>query len=139
MPMNRHIRHRLRQAEPAAGHGAPPPVLDPATFERLRQLDPDGSRGFVGQVLRTYAASLERYLEAIAAARAAGELRPVGETAHTLKSSSAAVGALTFAACCAEVERLARAGDAAALGAPLDALLDEAARVRTAVRAMLPA
>lgn len=137
--MNPHIRHRRRQAEPAAGHGAPSPVLDPAAIERLRQLDPDGSRGFVAQVLRTYAASLDRYLDAIGAARAGGDLRQVGETAHTLKSSSAAVGALAFSACCAEVERLAREGDAAALGAPLDGLLGEAARVRAAVRAMLPA
>jgi HPt (histidine-containing phosphotransfer) domain-containing protein len=130
---------RRHHAQATAGHGGPPPVLDPSAIDRLRQLDPDGQRGFLLQVLQTYEASLLRYLNALAAARPAGDLRRVGETAHTLKSSSAAVGAMAFSACCAEVERLARAGDASTLGQPLTDLLDEAVRVLAAVRAMLPA
>lgn len=126
-------------AQEPAGPGRVAAVLDPAAIERLRQLDPTGERGFLVQVLRTYDAALRRYVEALVAARAAAQVVPVGETAHTLKSSSAAVGAMLLAADCAEVERLARAGDAAALGEPLTRLLDEAARVRLAVGAMLPA
>jgi HPt (histidine-containing phosphotransfer) domain-containing protein len=126
-------------AQDPAGQGRAPAVLDPAAIERLQQLDPTGERGFLVQVLRTYEASLRRYVEAMVGARAVTQVMPVGETAHTLKSSSAAVGAMLLSAHCAEVERLARAGDAAALGEPLTRLLDEAARVRVAVRAMLPA
>ncbi len=137
--MNRPNRHRLRHAEPPAGHGAPSPVLDPAALERLRALDPDGSRGFVAQVMRTYEASLLRYLDVLRQARDAGALKQAGETAHTMKSSSAAVGALAFAAACADLERRAREGDASALGEPLSRVIDDAPAVLAAVRAMLPA
>ena len=130
--------HRFRHAQDPAGHGAPPPVLDPAAVDRLRQLDPDGQRGFLVQVLRTYESSLLRYLSTLASARAQGDVKLAGETAHTLKSSSAAIGALGFSSRCADLERMARASDATALGAPLDELLDEADRVLRAVRAMLP-
>lgn len=137
--MNRPPRPRLRHADPPAGQGAAAPVLDAAALQRLRALDPDGSRGFVAQVMRTYEASLLRYLEALRQARESGALRQAGETAHTLKSSSAAIGALGFAAACAELERRAREGDTAALGAPLSRVIDDAPAVLAAVRAMLPA
>jgi hypothetical protein len=48
------------------------------------------------------------------------------------------VGALGFSQRCAAVERLAKASDPEALGAPLAALQAEAGRVLAAVRAMLP-
>lgn len=130
--------HRYRHAQDPTGHGAPPPVIDPAAVDRLRQLDPDGRRGFLVQVLRTYEGSLLRYLSTLSTARAQGDLKLAGDTAHTLKSSSAAIGALAFSSRCADIERMARAGEADALGAPLDALLSEADRVLLAVRAMLP-
>jgi HPt (histidine-containing phosphotransfer) domain-containing protein len=148
--MNRRsLPQRLRHAESAAGGGVPPPApasaapsapaLDAQALARLHALDPDGSRGFVLQVLRTYEASLQRGLGALQQARDEAALERAGTTAHTLKSSSAAVGALAFAAVCADLERLARAGDAAALGAPLGRVLEEAATALAAVRAMLPA
>lgn len=136
--MNALSRHRRRHPEDPGGHGGPSPVLDPAALARLQQLDPDGRRGFMAQVLRTYDTSLLRYLDALTAARQAGDLRQAAEAAHTLKSSSAALGAARLAAHCAEVERLARDGDAGALGEPFGQLLEEAVRVQAAVRAMLP-
>lgn len=123
----------------AAGSGGVAPVLDEAALGRLRQLDPDGSRGFLPKVLGTYEGSLQRHLATLAGAAASGDLRLAGDVAHTLKSSSASVGAIGLSQACAAVERLARAGDAAALGAPLSALCAEGERVLLAVRAMLPA
>lgn len=113
-------------------------MLEPVALARLQQLDPDGSRGFLAQVMRTYDASLSRYLTALVAARQSVDLKQAAEAAHTLKSSSAAIGAGRLARHCADVERLARADDAAALDEPFARLLDEAARVQVAVRAMLP-
>jgi HPt (histidine-containing phosphotransfer) domain-containing protein len=54
--------------------------------------------------------------------------------AHTLKSSSASVGAQTLAGLCAEVEVLLRDGTGDALEPRLDALTAEAARVLAAVK-----
>jgi HPt (histidine-containing phosphotransfer) domain-containing protein len=114
-------------------------VLDATALDKLRQLDPDGSRGFLVQVLATYLQSLERHLGRMPALRAEGAVKSVGDAAHTLKSSSASVGALALAKHCAVVEGLARAGDTRALGDPLAGLMEEGARVAAVVRAMLPA
>lgn len=141
--MNRFSLHRRRQAPDAGPSGAggvspaAPTVLDAEALQRLRQLDPDGSRGFLSQVMRTYETSLVRHLVTLRDARVQADLKRAGDVAHTLKSSSASVGALAFAQGCAAVERLARLGDPAALGAPLESLLQEGERVLAAVRAML--
>jgi histidine phosphotransfer protein HptB len=136
--MNRSRHPRVRHADDPGGTGAPAPVLDAAAMGRLRQLDPDGSRGFLGQVMRTYESSMVRHLAALEDARLLGDIKRAGDLAHTLKSSSASVGALDFATGCAEVERLARQGLPEALGEPLAVLQAEGARVLVAVRAMLP-
>lgn len=124
------------RSDAAGADGASEPI-DAESLARLRQLDPDGQRGFVRQVLQAYARSLERHLAALADAALAADLHRAGEQAHALKSSSASIGALALSTLCAEVERRARAGDAAVLAAPLRALGDEGARVRDAVQAML--
>lgn len=135
----KHLRlHRLRHARDPGGAGAAPTVLDEAALARLRQLDPDGARGFLDQVMRTFDASLVRHLASLQEARLQGDLKRACDVAHTLKSSSASVGALEFSQGCALVERLAKAGDASALGEPLLALQAEGQRVLAAVRAMLP-
>jgi len=131
------LSSRRRAAGPSGG-GAAPPVLDEGALGRLRELDPDGSRGFLVQVLRTYEASLQRHMVTLADAAAVQDIETAGRVAHTLKSSSASVGALGFAQCCAAVERLAKAADPEALGAPLAALRAEGQRVLQAVRAILP-
>lgn len=134
-----HLRlHRLRHPRNPGGTGAAPTVLDEAALARLRQLDPDGARGFLTQVMRTFDASLVRHLATLQDARLQGDLKRAGDVAHTLKSSSASIGALEFSQGCALVERLAKAGDASALGEPLLALQAEGERVLAAVRAMLP-
>jgi HPt (histidine-containing phosphotransfer) domain-containing protein len=136
----RHRRDEVGSGGFAAGavtDGEAAPAIDGATFDRLRELDPDGQRGFLRQVLQTYERSLERQLGLLAEAAAAGEVARAGEVAHTLKSSSASIGALGLSGHCATVERLARGGSAEALGASLQALQAEAARVQAAVQAML--
>lgn len=136
--MTRRPLPRLRHAEPPVGRAAAPPTLDAQALQRLHALDADGSRGFVVQVLHTYEASLVRGLGVLQQARADGALQLAGDTAHTLKSSSAAVGAARLAAVCAELERQARSGDAAGLDLLLARVLDEADAALAAVRAMLP-
>lgn len=125
--------------EAAQGAGAAPAVLDEEALGRLRQLDPDGARGFLQQVLQTYANSIERHLQTLDEAARAQDIGRVGNIAHTLKSSSASVGALDLSQVCAQVERLAKAGDAVAMDEPMTCLRTEAQRVLLGVRAMLAA
>lgn len=125
-----------------AGGGGPPPhdvVIDADAIERLRQLDPDGTQGVLGRVLAAYRQSLSRHLDDMASAASGGDLQRLLRIAHTLKSSSAAVGALTFARHCAELEEQCRDRLGGAPMAHVDALIHEGRAVLVAVGAMLAA
>ncbi len=113
------------------------PALDPAAIERLRLLDPGGAQGLLERVLRAYETSLERHLVEIRSSRS--DPVRLQRAAHTLKSSSAAVGALDFSQRCAVVEHLLRHVKVLPATAELEALLDEGQRVLAAVGAMLAA
>ncbi len=84
------------------------PVWDSQALGELEALDPDGKRGLVLRVLRTYHASLLRLLGQLQRAGTANDLVAVAQVAHTLKSSSASVGAAELSQHCAEVEHRIR-------------------------------
>lgn len=109
------------------------PVLDAACMAELRALDPDGTAQLVKRVLATYQASLAKLVEQLRVAHADNAWDQVSRVAHTLKSSSASIGALALSALCADIERLLRAGDNAAAGALLDPFHAEVHRVDAAV------
>ena len=105
-------------------------VLDAEALERLRVLDPTGGSGLVERVLGTFRGSLERLIPQMREGRHASDVNAVRHVAHTLKSSSASVGALRLSQLCAEVEQALRQGSGlAALDAQLDELLGEAQRL----------
>jgi CheY-like chemotaxis protein len=111
-------------APPASRVGAAfdEPVIDPEAITRLRELDPSGQQGVLRRVLHAYEASLARHLGDIASARDGADLDRLMRAVHTLKSSSAAVGAMAFSQRCADIARAAgrrRRGDADAHGAAL--------------------
>jgi HPt (histidine-containing phosphotransfer) domain-containing protein len=109
------------------------PVLDAACMNELRALDPDGKTQLVKRVLATYQASLAKLVEQLRLARADGAWDKVSRVAHTLKSSSASIGALALSGLCADIERLLRAGDSAATLPLLDLFHAEVRRVDAAV------
>jgi len=109
------------------------PVLDAACMAELRALDPDGKAQLVKRVLTTYLASLAKLVEQLRVARAEGAWEQVSRVAHTLKSSSASIGALALSALCADIERLLRAGDVAGASALIDPFHAEVSRVDAAV------
>lgn len=110
-------------------------VLDAEALARLAELDPTGAAGLVDRVLLTYRVSLQRLLGQLQQARIAADLQSQRHVAHTLKSSSASVGALALAALCAEVERILRDGPVDGLEPHLDAMHREGARVLAALTA----
>jgi histidine phosphotransfer protein HptB len=114
------------------------PVLDTASLDQLRQLDPTGGSGFVARVLGTYVRSLERHEAEARQAHQARQWDALSRAAHTLKSASASVGALVFAGLCAEVETHIRQQSFEQLEPVLERFFNEAARVRDAVLAQLP-
>jgi histidine phosphotransfer protein HptB len=117
----------------------PHAVLDAAALARLSELDPTGNGTLLQRVLKTYAASLERSRNELARARQPLQPDAVRHLAHTLKSSSASVGALALSALCAQVEQQVRLPQPGDINALLDAMLAEMQRVDGAVQAMLRA
>ena len=115
----------------------PPLVLDPLALARLRDLDPDGSHAVVARVLGAFETSLTRMLGQLEVERVDGNVAAVARVAHTLKSSSASVGALALSAACADVEARLRGGDGATLVRDIDHLLSLGRAALAAVAAML--
>ena len=110
-----------------------PGVLDAQALARLQELDPGGKAGLLARVLATYTLSLQRLLEQWRGARAGADTQGLRHVAHTLKSSSASVGALKLSELCADIERRLREGTTQGLDAELDALSDEGERVLAAL------
>lgn len=123
---------------PAAGAGGAT-VLDAQALANLAQLDPTGASRLVPRVLSTYRGSLARLMGQLAQARAQSDTAGLRLVTHTLKSSSASVGALSLSALCSSAEQAVREGDLDALPALLDSLESEAARVDVAVSQLLSA
>jgi HPt (histidine-containing phosphotransfer) domain-containing protein len=109
-------------------------VLDADALARLQDLDPSGQAGLMARVLSTYTRSLERQLDILNSARLNADVQAQRHVAHTLKSSSASVGALQLSALCADVEHKLRDGQVEAIEIQLDALTREAARILAALR-----
>ncbi len=115
----------------------PRPTLDAEAVARLRELDPDGRHRVVMRVLTAFESSLTRMLVQLAAERQDGDADAVSNIAHTLKSSSASVGALELAQACGDVERRLRAGEGGNLTADIELLLMAGESALVAVGAML--
>ncbi|HEX4236248.1 MAG TPA: Hpt domain-containing protein [Caldimonas sp.] len=112
-------------------------VLDADALERLRELDPHGRSHLLERVLRAFESSASRLGAQFGEARASGDMQGIRHVAHTLKSSSASIGAVALARLCAEIESSIRAEAFAALPDRLDAMDRELAAVLQAVTPML--
>ena len=124
-------------ARDAAGPEPADGAIEPVVLGKLRELDPTGRTGIVQRVLRTYEGSLQKLMTQFGEARATRDPAVLRHVAHTLRSSSASIGALALSARCAELENLVREGRLDGLDPAVEALAAEAQRVATAVGAIL--
>ena len=111
--------------------------LDPVAVGRLRELDPDGRLGVLQRVLTTFDTTLSRMLVQLSAEKEDGDASVVSAIAHTLKSSSGAIGALPLARACETVERRIRDGASGHLDADVQLLMQQGEAALASVRAML--
>ena len=113
---------------PASGHGgaAEPPAdegsLDAAALGRLIELDPNGQNRLLERVLQAFQTSAARLRPQLDAARSGNDRAAIRLVAHTLKSSSASIGAIRLSQLCAQVETAIRLETEDDLGPQLDAL-----------------
>lgn len=112
-------------------------VLDKSVLGELRESVGDDD-AFIADLVATYLAESADHLAAMDEAAAAGDPAAIVRPAHTLKSSSAALGALRLAAIARDIEVAGRATDAADLPARVaDARAARDATVRAMVAAGL--
>ena len=85
------------------------PIIDQAVLDELRQ-SVGGDEGFVVELAAAYLAEGEGHIQEVADALARGDVDGMVRPAHTLKSSSAALGAARLSQICKEIEHAAREG-----------------------------
>ncbi len=96
--------------------------VDHATLETLREVM--GEEDFA-ELLPTYVASTENSLKLLLQHQPQGELAEIERLAHSLKSSSASIGARHLSALAKDLEQQAREGKTEDLKTAIDALHDE--------------
>ncbi|MEY2844378.1 MAG: hypothetical protein RI920_2415, partial [Pseudomonadota bacterium] len=133
-----------RPAEPPASDAGTavevpegPSVLDPEALRRLHDLDPKGTNQLMERVARAFDTSLSRMLPQLEEAVKLQDQAAVMHVAHTLKSSSASIGALKLSHMCAEIEAMIRRQSGEDLTSRILEIPMEAERVTTALRRLL--
>ena len=119
----RPLAPRRAEAEPASAPPTNPETLDRNALLELREQLGDADA--VHTIITTFLQSTPGLLATLRAAAGQGDAAQVRRAAHTLKASSAMLGARALSLACAELERLSRLGDlddAVTRAAALDAL-----------------
>jgi signal transduction histidine kinase/ligand-binding sensor domain-containing protein/CheY-like chemotaxis protein/HPt (histidine-containing phosphotransfer) domain-containing protein len=133
----------LRIDDRSAARPAPapeePPSLDPSFVARLRQLETVAGREVVRPVIDDFLLEAPRRVAAIHRALAEGNGEALVFTAHSLKGTSAQLGAVRLASLCQDLEGLGRseAFGSPKLAAALTALELELEQVAPALRAQV--
>lgn len=112
-------------------------TLDPQALERLRELDPGGHSRLLPRVAQAFGTSVARLLPQMKTALEASDLAAIRHVAHTLKSSSASIGAIKLARLCADIEALSRDGRVDGLADSIAAFTSEVGAVQGALNRML--
>ena len=121
----------------AGGAGGGGSVLDESALERLRELDPKGENQLLARVIKAFESSAARLLPQLQDARRAGDHGGVRHVAHTLKSSSASIGAIKLSQLCGEIETKIRTDKLENLGERIDAMCAEVEIVLKALQRLL--
>ena len=93
------------QTDPAS-----PPSLDPAALESLAQLEQEGAADLRNRVVEVYLSTSTKLAAELRKGATAEDPTRMATAAHTLKSSSAQVGAMKLSSLCKEIEALGRSG-----------------------------
>ncbi|HYJ40377.1 MAG TPA: response regulator [Steroidobacteraceae bacterium] len=97
-------------------------TLDHSAIDAVRQLDPDGQDRLLSRLIALYRDDSSQLLADMENALKVGNTENVARAAHTLKSSSANLGATNVAAIARQIEHLARGGDITDLPAAMTKL-----------------
>jgi two-component system, sensor histidine kinase and response regulator len=97
-------------------------TLDHSAIEAVRQLDPDGQDRLLARLIALYRDDSSQLLADIDNGLKINDAEAIARAAHTLKSSSANLGATSVAAIARQIEHSARSGDIKDLAASVTKL-----------------
>jgi two-component system sensor histidine kinase/response regulator len=107
--------------------------LDVSALDALKEI---GDDDFVRELVDDFASSMDEYLPVLREAALGGDADTVYRTAHTIKSSSASMGAMRVSEMAARIEQAGRGGALAgvpeAIQAMSEAVTDTLGRLRDA-------
>jgi len=110
------------------------PTIDPDAIAGLRELNPGDSGEFLREIVGIYIEDTPKRIDEMRRSLAAGDAASFTRAAHTIKGSSANVGAQVLRALAERLERISRADGLGAV-APLIAECDaEFARAAAELR-----
>lgn len=129
----------------AARSPAPTPATVPAphdninrqALENIRALSPSNGNALLERVLQAYVNDTPTHLQTLRQAIAADDASNLRKAAHSLKSSSANVGAQALAQACKEMEQLGRDGSTEGAADMLAGMEREFQAVRQSLNAIL--
>ena len=117
---------------------SPPPrpaVIDPQALDNIRILQRENGPALLSKVIHNYLDRAPQLLATLREAVTQNDAGTVQEAAHSLKSSSATLGATTLAALCQDLETMGHQHDLENAAAVLSAVIAEYEMVRKALAA----
>lgn len=115
--------------------GADTGAIDPRVLDELRELGGDDDPGLLLELIDLFLADAPRQLEEMSRGFATNDARLLERAAHTLKSSSANLGAMTLSSLCKRMEEIARENELAGVRPLLHESQQHWPRVVAALRA----
>ena len=109
--------------------------LNQQALDELRALDPDGSAGLLAQIITSYLSDAPELMRQIQAALAQRDLPALTRHAHTLKSTSASLGATRVSELARELETAGKNDAIDQCASVLDALAVETTAAECLLRA----
>jgi PAS domain S-box-containing protein len=97
---------RPEDPENGSGNGSSQDSIDWGALDQINELDPEGSEGLLSKHLKLYLSESDRLISELENAVSRDELKSAKRIAHSLKSSSAAVGAMDLSALLGELETM---------------------------------
>lgn len=125
------------EKEPAESGAAAAEVLAEGPIERLKEMGRILGSDVPRKIIELYLADAPARLREIARTATTGDAQALEGAAHSLKGSSANLGAASFAKLCHEFERSSASMPRAETEARLETLQAEYARVEQAMRRLL--
>lgn len=108
-------------------------LLDPFALDSIRQLQMDGEPDLLSQVIRAYIDDADMIVKQLDTAQADRDIDILKLTAHTLKSSSANVGAMTLSAMAKKLEENCAANSSESNALLVTEIIDQYSRTKKAL------